>query len=68
MSIEKLINLAVALTLIETMVTIGLGVTFAQVEGVARNGRLVAKATIANYILVPAVTVALLMLFLPLQW
>jgi bile acid:Na+ symporter, BASS family len=65
MSIDKLINLGVTLTLIEMMVAIGLGVTFAQVVGVARNGRLIAKAIIANYVLVPVAAVALLMLFHP---
>ena len=37
MSVDKLINLGVTLTLIEMMVTIGLGVTLAQVARVAQN-------------------------------
>jgi ACR3 family arsenite efflux pump ArsB len=65
MSIDRLINLGVTLTLIELMVTIGLGVTFAQVAHVARNGRLVAQATLANYIFAPAAAVALMMVFHP---
>ena len=63
MSVDKLINFGVTLTLIEMMMTIGLGVTFSQVMGVARNGRLIAKATIANYVLVPVAAVALLLIF-----
>lgn len=54
MSVDKLINLGVTLTLIEMMVTIGLGVTLAQVARVAQNVHLVSKATVANYFLVPA--------------
>jgi len=65
MSVDKLINLGVTLTLIEMMVTIGLGVTLAQVARVAQNVHLVAKATIANYLLAPAAAVALIMVFHP---
>jgi BASS family bile acid:Na+ symporter len=65
MSVDKLINLGVTLTLIEMMVTIGLGVTFAQVAGVAQNVHLVSKATVANYFLAPAAAVALIMVFHP---
>jgi BASS family bile acid:Na+ symporter len=65
MTVDKLINLGVTITVIEMMVTIGLGVTFAQVAGVARNGRLIAKATVANYVLVPAAAVALIIFFHP---
>jgi BASS family bile acid:Na+ symporter len=45
------------------MVTIGLGVTFADVVAVARNWQLVGKAALANYACVPAAAVALLLLF-----
>jgi BASS family bile acid:Na+ symporter len=44
-------------------VLVGLRVTFAELAQTAGNWRLVARATVANYVLVPAVTVALLMLF-----
>lgn len=63
MSIDKLINILVTITLIEMMVTIGLGVRFAEVAGVARNWRLVAQAVLVNYVLVPAAAVGLLLLF-----
>jgi len=63
MSADQAINILVTITLVELMVTIGLGVTFADVARVARNGSLVARAALANYVLVPAATVGLLSLF-----
>jgi BASS family bile acid:Na+ symporter len=63
MTIDQIINVLVTITLIEMMVAIGLGVTFVDLLGVARNWRLVARAALANYVFVPAVTVGLLLLF-----
>src|SRR5262245_11310062 len=63
MHIDQLINVLATITLFEMMVTIGLGVTFADVVTVARNWRLVGKAAVANYVCVPAAAVALLVLF-----
>jgi len=63
MSVDRLINLLVIVTLIEMMVTVGLRVTFAEVTATAKDRRLVARALLANYLLVPAVTIALLLLF-----
>jgi BASS family bile acid:Na+ symporter len=63
MTIDQLINVLVTITLIEMMVAIGLGVTFADLAGVARNWRLVTRAGLANYVCVPAATVGLLFLF-----
>ncbi len=60
---DKLINILVTLTLVELMVAIGLGVTFAEVIGVARNRRLLVRAALANYVCVPAAAVGLLLLF-----
>src|SRR5262249_45992293 len=65
MTIGQLINVLVTITLIEMMVAIGLGVTFVDLVGVARNWRLVARAGLANYVCVPAATVGLLLLFDP---
>ena len=42
---------------------IGLGVTFRAVLDVARNWRLVTRAALANYIVVPATALGLLLLF-----
>jgi len=63
MTVDRLINILAAITLIEMMVTIGLGVTWSDVLRVARNWSLVARAILANYILVPAAAVGLLLLF-----
>jgi BASS family bile acid:Na+ symporter len=65
MTIDRLINVLVTITLIEMMVAIGLSVTFVDLIGVARNWRLVGRAALANYVCVPAVTVGLLLLFAP---
>jgi BASS family bile acid:Na+ symporter len=63
MTLDQLINALVTLTLVEMMVTTGLGVTFADLTGVARDWRLVVRAVLANYVCVPAATVGLLLLF-----
>jgi bile acid:Na+ symporter, BASS family len=63
MSLDRLINLLVTITLIEMMVLIGLRVTFAELIEIGRSFRLVARAAVANYLLVPALAVALLILF-----
>jgi bile acid:Na+ symporter, BASS family len=63
MSLDRLINILVTITLIEMMVSIGLRVTFAEIAGIARNRQLIARAVSANYLFVPAVAIALLILF-----
>jgi bile acid:Na+ symporter, BASS family len=63
MSMDRLINLLAAITLIEMMVAIGLSVSIGEVLGVAKNWRLLIGAALANYLLVPAAAVALLLLF-----
>lgn len=63
MSLDRAINILVTIALVEMMVRVGLRVTFADLASTAKNWRLVARATVANYVLVPAVTVILLMLF-----
>jgi len=65
MTIDRLINLLAAVTLVEMMVAIGLGVRWADVILVTKSWPLVGRTVIANYILVPAVTVALLFWFHP---
>jgi BASS family bile acid:Na+ symporter len=65
MTLDQLINVLATVTLLEMMVTIGLGVTFTEVGAVARRWRFVAKAGLANYVCVPAAAVALLLLFQP---
>ena len=60
--LNQLINIVASITLFEMMVAIGLGVTVADVLRVATDWRLVAKASLASYVLVPAAAVGLLIL------
>jgi len=62
---DRLINVLVTITLIEMMVAIGMNVTMVDLIGVVRDWGLVARATLANYVFVPAMTVGLLFLFDP---
>jgi|SRR5262245_38877720 len=62
MSLDRLINVLVTITLVEMMVLIGLRVTFAEIAGTVRNRGLVARAAAANYLFVPIVAIALLVL------
>ena len=63
MSVDRLINILVTITLIEMMMLIGLRATFAGLAQTVRDWRLVARAATANYLLVPAIAVVLLVLF-----
>jgi BASS family bile acid:Na+ symporter len=63
--IDRLINILVTITLVEMMIAIGLGVTFADLSAVVRNWRLAGRAALANYVGVPAMTVGLLLLIDP---
>jgi BASS family bile acid:Na+ symporter len=59
---ERLINILVLVTLIEMMLAVGLGVTFDELFNITRSWRLVIRALLANYVWVPGLTVALLLL------
>jgi BASS family bile acid:Na+ symporter len=63
MGIDQIIRWLALVTLIEMMVAIGLSVTTNDVVLVARDWRLIARAGLANYVIVPAATVGLLLLF-----
>jgi BASS family bile acid:Na+ symporter len=63
MSVDQLINVLVMVTLVEMMVATGLGVSVADLRGVAGDWRLLARAAVANYVCVPLATAALLHLF-----
>lgn len=63
MTSDQLISILATITLFELMVAIGLSVTVAEIVSVARNWRMVCRAVLANYILVPAAAMGLLMLF-----
>ncbi len=59
-SLDKIANLLVLILLIEMMMTSGLGVSWSDLAAVVKNGRLVAQAGLANYVLVPLITILLL--------
>ena len=63
MSFDRLINILITVTLIEMMVLIGLRVTFAEIVNTARTWPLIARASAANYLLVPVLAMVLLILF-----
>lgn len=65
MTIDRLINILITITLFEMMVAIGLSVRFAEIMGVARNLRLVTRAALANYVCVPLAVLGLLLMFHP---
>ncbi len=65
MTTDQLINVLVTITLVEMMAAIGLSVSLAELAGALRNVGLLARAGLANYVCVPAVTVALLLLLGP---
>jgi len=48
MTLERFVNLLATVTLFEMMVTIGLGVTPAEIMGVARDWRTLGSAALAN--------------------
>ena len=62
MALDSLVKLFVTVAVIEMMVTVGLGVAVADLIDVGRDVRLLARAILANYVIVPAVTVGLLVL------
>jgi bile acid:Na+ symporter, BASS family len=63
MAVDQLVNLLAAVTLIEMMVTLGLGVRASDVLSVGKQVDLLFRALLANYIVVPAAALALLLLF-----
>jgi bile acid:Na+ symporter, BASS family len=63
MSVDRLINILVTITLVQMMISIGLGVTLADIGAVARNWGVLSRAAVANYICVPAVVIGLLLWF-----
>jgi len=65
MTIDRLINLLAAMTLIEMMISIGLGVRWSEIVLLGRAWNVIGRALLANYVLVPAAAVALLAWFHP---
>ena len=68
MPVDQVVNILVTITLIQLMVTVGLGVTFTDVAHVAGNLGLVVRAATANYILVPAIATGCYCCFTRLRW
>jgi BASS family bile acid:Na+ symporter len=65
MTIDQFINVLVTIMLIEMMVTVGLSTRMGELIDLAKNGRLIVQAGLANYVCVPLLTVGLLILFHP---
>ena len=65
MSLAQLTNLLIVILLIEMMIAVGLSVSLRDVGSVFTDWNLIFRAAFANYVLVPAFTVALLFLFHP---
>lgn len=65
MTLEQFINGLVLVTLVEMMVAVGLGVTVAELLAILRQGPLVLRAALANYLCVPLATLLLLTTFAP---
>lgn len=63
MAIDQVVSLLAAVTLIEMMATLGLGVNALDVLAVGKRWELLVRALLANYILVPAAAVGLVLLF-----
>lgn len=63
MNVDQLINFLAAITLMEMMLTTGLGVNLSDVIQVSKHWGLIARAAVANYIFVPAAAVGLLRTF-----
>jgi BASS family bile acid:Na+ symporter len=65
MTVDRMTSLLVSVTLIEMMITVGLGITVSELRKVTRNCWLLLKAAVANYVVVPGVTLLLLHVFQP---
>jgi bile acid:Na+ symporter, BASS family len=63
MTLDLFVKILSGITVFEMMVALGLGVTAAELASSLRNWRLVTKALVANYVVVPAAAVGLLLLF-----
>jgi len=63
MAVDQLVNLLAAITLIELMITLGLGVNASHVLSIGRQWNLLSRAFLANYVLVPGAALGLLLAF-----
>lgn len=65
MSVDRLINILVTITLVQMMISIGLGVPFAEIGAVAKDWDLLLHAAVSNYLCIPVVVIGLLFWFHP---
>lgn len=65
-TVETLAKLSVLVFVVSGMFSMGLGLTMSQILGSLRDGRLVAKALVANFVLAPAIAY-LVVLAVPLS-
>ena len=63
MAIDQVVSLLAAITLIEMMVTLGLGIDASNVLAVGKDWKLLARALLANYVVVPFAALTLVLLF-----
>lgn len=63
MGVVQLVNLLAAITLIEMMGTLGLGIRASDVLAIGRQWDLLSRALLANYVVVPGAAFGLLLLF-----
>jgi BASS family bile acid:Na+ symporter len=63
MEVIQLVNLLASVTLIEMMVTLGLGVRASDVMAIGKQWDLLSRALLANYVIVPGAALGLLLLF-----
>jgi BASS family bile acid:Na+ symporter len=63
MEVIQLVNLLATVTLIEMMVTLGLGVRASDVMAIGKQWDLLSRALLANYVIVPGAALGLLLLF-----
>ena len=63
MAIDRIVSLMAAVTLIEMMATLGLGLNASDVLAVGKRWDLLVRALLANYVIVPFAAFGLLLLF-----
>ena len=63
MTMDQALKIFALVTLIEMMLYIGLSVSVSDVVNTVKNWRLAARGILANYVLFPALTIGLLLLF-----
>lgn len=63
MNLDRWINLLVTVTLVEMMIAIGLSVSLSDLMAASKQWRLMVRTAVANYLLVPAAAVGLLLLY-----